>query len=124
MKRSVADVNHHLALLTVGDGLIEMVKTDEVAATTAVALAREQGVQASKVAQQQLEKVKIFGKKKLTRAEVIPKFNSIKAIRLLDILINQKVDLIGGKNCILLEISISLDVMGIINVYEDFILGR
>ncbi len=50
VKRSVADVEHHLALLEVGDGLIEMVKSGEVAATTAVALSREHGVNASSVA--------------------------------------------------------------------------
>lgn len=71
VKRSIADVDHHLALLTVGDGLIEMVKTGEVAATTAVAIAREHGSQASTVAQQQLEKAKASGKKKLTRSAAI-----------------------------------------------------
>lgn len=71
VKRSVADVDHHLALLTVGDGLIEMVKTGEVAATTAVAMVREHGTQASAVAQQQLEKAKASGKKKLTRSAAI-----------------------------------------------------
>lgn len=86
VKRSVADVDHHLALLTVGDGLIEMVKTGEVAATTAVAMVREHGAQASAVAQQQLEKAKASGKKKLTRSAAIPQFSAARARRLVELL--------------------------------------
>lgn len=86
VKRSVADVDHHLALLTVGDGLIEMVKTGEVAATTAVAMVREHGTQASAVAQQQLEKAKASGKKKLTRSAAIPQFSAARARRLVELL--------------------------------------
>jgi len=120
VKRSVADVDHHLALLTVGDGLIEMVKTGEVAATTAVAMVREHGVQALKVARQQLDKVKASGKRKLTRAEAIPKFKLTKAVRLLDILVNQKIDCIEGNNYILLDSEICFEVMSILSEYENF----
>ncbi|WP_286876839.1 MULTISPECIES: ParB/RepB/Spo0J family partition protein [Pantoea] len=90
VKRSVADVDHHLALLTVGDGLIEMVKTGEVAATTAVAMVREHGIQASKVAQQQLEKVKASGKKKLTRSAAMPQFSAAQMKKLVELI---------AKNC-------------------------
>lgn len=71
VKRSITDVEQHLQLLTVGEPLIEMVKSGEVAATTAVALQREHGVKASSVAQQQMVKAKAAGKKKLTRSAAI-----------------------------------------------------
>jgi|GEM_PF-469153 len=71
VKRSVTDVEQHLQLLTVGAPLIEMVKSGEVAATTAVALQREHGVKASSVAQEQMQKAKAAGKKKLTRSAAI-----------------------------------------------------
>lgn len=90
VKRSVADVDHHLALLTVGDGLIEMVKTGEVAATTAVAMVREHGVQASNVAQQQLEKAKASGKKRLTRSAAMPQFSAAQMKKLVELI---------AKNC-------------------------
>lgn len=71
VKRSITDVEQHLQLLTVGEQLIEMVKSGEVAATTAVALQREHGVKASSVAQEQMQKAKAAGKKKLTRSAAI-----------------------------------------------------
>ncbi len=71
VKRSITDVEQHLQLLTVGEPLIEMVKSGEVAATTAVALQREHGVKASSVAQKQMQKAKAAGKKKLTRSAAI-----------------------------------------------------
>ncbi|MFQ1679189.1 ParB/RepB/Spo0J family partition protein [Pantoea dispersa] len=86
VKRSVADVDHHLALLAVGDGLIEMVKNKEVAATTAVALVREHGTQAGRVAKTQLEKAKATGKTKLTRAAAMPQFSAARARRLVELL--------------------------------------
>lgn len=92
VKRSVADVDHHLALLTVGDGLIEMVKTGEVAATTAVAMVREHGAKAETVAKTQLAKAKASGKKKLTRSAAIPQFSPLRANRLLELLVNVKFD--------------------------------
>lgn len=92
VKRSVADVDHHLELLTVGDGLIEMVKTGEVAATTAVAMVREHGAKAETVAKTQLAKAKAGGKKKLTRSAAIPQFSSLRANRLLELLVNVKFD--------------------------------
>lgn len=86
VKRSVADVDHHLALLTAGDGLIKMVKTGEVAATTAVAMVREHGAKAETVAKTQLAKAKAGGKKKLTRAAAIPQFSATRARRLVELL--------------------------------------
>lgn len=86
VKRSVTDVEQHLQLLTVGDGLIDMVRSGEVAATTALALQREHGAKASSVAQQQMEKAKAAGKKKLTKTAAMPKFNAEKARRLVELL--------------------------------------
>jgi len=86
VKRSVADVDHHLALLTVGDDLIEMVKAGEVAATTAVAMVREHGAKAETVAKTQLAKAKAGGKKKLTRAAAMPQFSATRARRLVELL--------------------------------------
>ncbi|MFJ5159467.1 dATP/dGTP pyrophosphohydrolase domain-containing protein [Pantoea sp. NPDC088449] len=71
VKRSVADVDQHLALLASGDELIGMVKRNEVAATTAVALSREHGAKAGTIAAEGLAKAKASGKKKLTRSAAI-----------------------------------------------------
>ncbi|ELE9726627.1 DNA-binding protein [Enterobacter kobei] len=79
VKRSVADVDHHLQLLTCGDELIGMVRSGEVAATTAVALSREHGPQASAVAVEQMGKAKAAGKSKLTRSAALPQFSAVKA---------------------------------------------
>lgn len=98
VKRSVADVEHHLALLEVGDGLIEMVKSGEVAATTAVALSREHGVNASSVAAGQMVKAKAAGKTKLTRSDAIPLFSAVKSRRLVELLCDSKItSVIDGK---------------------------
>ncbi|MDE1188223.1 MAG: ParB N-terminal domain-containing protein [Pantoea sp.] len=86
VKRSLADVDHHLQLLTMGDGLKEMVKTGEVAATTAVAMVREHGTKAETVAKTQLEKAKASGKKKLTRSAAMPQFSATRARRLVELM--------------------------------------
>lgn len=86
VKRSVADVDHHLQLLTMGDGLKEMVKVGEVAATTAVAMVREHGAKAESVAKTQLEKAKASGKKKLTRSAAMPQFSATRARRLVELM--------------------------------------
>ncbi|WP_435952707.1 ParB/RepB/Spo0J family partition protein [Dryocola sp. BD626] len=80
VKRSVADVDHHLQLLACGDGLIEMVRTGEVSPTTAVALQREHGPEASTFAAEKMTEVKAAGKKKLTRNAAMPKFSTAKAM--------------------------------------------
>jgi ParB family transcriptional regulator, chromosome partitioning protein len=86
VKRSVADVDHHLQLLTCGDELIGMVKSGEVAPTTAVALAREHGPNAWSVASEQMAKAKAAGKTKLSRSAAIPLFSATKARRLVELI--------------------------------------
>ncbi|QZA71232.1 chromosome partitioning protein [Pantoea phage AH07] len=86
VKRSITDVEQHLQLLTVGEPLIEMVKSGEVAATTAVALQREHGVKASSVAQEQMQKAKAAGKKKLTKTDAMPQFSAAQARKLAELI--------------------------------------
>lgn len=86
VKRSITDVEQHLQLLTVGEPLIEMVKSGEVAATTAVALQREHGVKASSIAQQQMEKAKAAGKKKLTKTDAMPQFSAAQARKMAELI--------------------------------------
>jgi len=86
VKRSITDVEQHLQLLTVGEPLIEMVKSGEVAATTAVALQREHGVKASSVAREQMQKAKAAGKKKLTKTDAMPQFSAAQARKLVELI--------------------------------------
>jgi len=86
VKRSITDVENHLALLTSGDELIALVKNKEVAATTAVALVREHGASAGKVAKTELEKAKATGKKKLTKAAALPQVSAKHARYLVELL--------------------------------------
>lgn len=86
VKRSITDVEQHLQLLTVGEPLIEMVKSGEVAATTAVALQREHGVKASSVAQERMQKAKAAGKKKLTKTDAMPQFSAAQARKLVELI--------------------------------------
>ena len=86
VKRSITDVEQHLQLLTIGEPLIEMVKSGEVAATTAVALQREHGVKASSVAQEQMQKAKAAGKKKLTKTDAMPQFSAAQARKLAELI--------------------------------------
>ncbi|MGC0994717.1 ParB/RepB/Spo0J family partition protein [Pantoea agglomerans] len=86
VKRSITDVEQHLQLLTVGEPLIEMVKSGEVAATTAVALQREHGVKASSIAQEQMQKAKAAGKKKLTKTDAMPQFSAAQARKLAELI--------------------------------------
>jgi len=86
VKRSVADVEHHLQLLECGEELIGMVKAKEVSATTAVSMSREFGTKAGAVAEQKLAEAKASGKKKLTKAAAIPQFSAIKARRLVELM--------------------------------------
>ncbi|WP_343463030.1 ParB N-terminal domain-containing protein [Pantoea sp.] len=119
VKRSVADVDHHLQLLTVGDGLIEMVKTGEVAATTAVAMVREHGAQASNVAQQQLEKAKASGKKKLTRAAAMPQFSAARARRLVELLASAETFAHGDSSALELSQQVEFEVLAILEEYRS-----
>jgi len=86
VKRSITDVENHLALLTSGDELIALVRNKEVAATTAVALVREHGASAGRVAKTELEKAKATGKKKLTKAAALPKFSAKHTFQLVELL--------------------------------------
>ncbi|MGX9240039.1 ParB/RepB/Spo0J family partition protein [Pantoea dispersa] len=119
VKRSVADVDHHLALLTVGDGLIEMVKNKEVAATTAVALVREHGMQAGRVAKTQLEKAKATGKTKLTRAAAMPQFSAARARKLVELMTEaEHTTDPQGENALWLPSDTILEVMNIVGEYR------
>ena len=62
-----------------------MVRSGEVAATTAVALSREHGPQAVSVASRQMDKVKASGKSKLTRSAALPQFSAAKARQFLQL---------------------------------------
>lgn len=118
VKRSIADVEHHLALLEVGDGLIEMVKSGEVAATTAVALSREHGVNASSVAADQMVKAKAAGKKKLTRSDAIPLFSAVKARRLVELLVDAEFESNGEGDYLALAMDTSDEINRIIGEYR------
>lgn len=118
VKRSIADVEHHLALLEVGDGLIEMVKSGEVAATTAVALSREHGVNASSVAADQMVKAKAAGKKKLTRSDAIPLFSAVKARRLVELLVDAEFERNGEGDYLALAMDTSDEINRIIGEYR------
>lgn len=118
VKRSVADVEHHLALLEVGDGLIEMVKSGEVAATTAVALSREHGVNASSVAAGQMVKAKAAGKTKLTRSDAIPLFSAVKARRLVELLVDAEFERNGDGDYLALAMDTSDEINRIIAEYR------
>lgn len=127
VKRSIADVEHHLQLLTSGDELIAMVKNREVAATTAVALVREHGVKAGSVARTQLEKAKATGKKKLTKADAMPQFSAARARRLVELLCDAqkgeaeegKGEAEEGKGALLIDLSHIEEVMAIITEYRS-----
>lgn len=88
VKRSPADVDQHLQLLSCDDELIAMVKSGEVAPTTAVALTRQHGAQASTVAQGQMAKAKAAGKSKLTKSAAMQQFSARKARRLVELLVD------------------------------------
>ena len=118
VKRSIADVEHHLALLEVGDGLIDMVKSGEVAATTAVALSREHGVNASSVAADQMVKAKAAGKKKLTRSDAIPLFSAVKARRLVELLVDAEFERNGEGDYLALAMDTSDEINRIIGEYR------
>lgn len=120
VKRSVADVDHHLALLTVGDGLIEMVKNKEVAATTAVALVREHGMQAGRVAKTQLEKAKATGKTKLTRAAAMPQFSAARARKLVELMTEaEHTNDLQGENALWLPSDTIQEVMAIVAEFRQ-----
>jgi len=115
VKRSVADIEHHLQLLEVGDTLIGMVRSGEVAATTAVSLSREHGTKAGAVAEEKMAEAKAAGKKKLTKAAAIPQFNAGKARRLMELMAAFEFSDDGYKA----PDEIYLEAMGILAEYRE-----
>ncbi|WP_304168276.1 DNA-binding protein [Lonsdalea britannica] len=90
VKRSIADVSYHLQLLDCSDGLLAMVKSGEIAPTTAVALSQQHGSKAESVATEQMGKARAAGKKKLTKSDAMPQFSAKKARRLVELLVDAK----------------------------------
>jgi len=119
VKRSPSDIDHHLALLTVGDDLIEMVKTGEVAATTAVAMVREHGAKAETLAKTQLEKAKAGGKKKLTRAAAMPQFSATRARRLVELLADAENFAHGEASALELSQQVEFEVLTILEEFRS-----
>ncbi|ALV92443.1 MULTISPECIES: ParB/RepB/Spo0J family partition protein [Pantoea] len=119
VKRSVADVDHHLQLLTCGDELIGMVKTGEVAPSTAVALAREHGPNAGSIASEQMAKAKAAGKKKLSLSAAIPKFSATKARRLAELISDaQSGESAEGHSILYIDSKSVQEVMAILTDYR------
>lgn len=110
VKRSVGDVDHHLQLLSCGDELIDMVKSGDVSATTAVALTREHGAQAAIVATRKLDKAKASGKNKLTRSAAIPQLSPARARRLAELLADAEIE----NNCLTVSATALEEVIAII----------
>ncbi|WP_017346143.1 ParB/RepB/Spo0J family partition protein [Pantoea sp. A4] len=118
VKRSAADVDHHLQLLTCGDSLIAMVKAGEVAPTTAVALSREHGPNAGVVAQEQMVKAKAAGKSKLSRSAAIPLFSAVKARRLVELLVDAEFNRGGEGDYLLLYMDTAEEINRILAEYR------
>lgn len=119
VKRSVADVDHHLHLLECGDSLIEMVKTGEVAPTTAVALSRQHGTHAAAVAEIQLGKAKASGKTKLTKSAAMPQFSAHKARRLAELLCDSNLFVVAGNHALALPEAVVEEVTRILAEYRS-----
>lgn len=101
-----------------------MVRSGEVAATTALALQREHGAKASSVAQQQMEKAKAAGKKKLTKTAAMPKFNAEKARRLVELICDAKSgDYEDGLTALYHNSSHTDEIMSILAEYREGIPG-
>lgn len=118
VKRSAADVDYHLQLLECGDGLIQMVKSREVAPTTAVALARQYGTQAETVAQAQMEKARAAGKTKLTKSAAMPQFSAAKARRLIELLVDAEHEVDGGFDNLILSHGTAEEINRILAEYR------
>ncbi|MBP2156899.1 ParB/RepB/Spo0J family partition protein [Erwinia rhapontici] len=118
VKRSAADVDQHLQLLDCSDGLIAMVKSGEVAPTTAVALSRQHGTQAETVAQAQMAKAKAAGKSKLTKSDAIPQFSARKARRLVELLVDAEFERNGDGDYLALAMDTSDEINRILAEYR------
>lgn len=120
VKRSLTDVEQHLQLLTVGEPLIEMVKSGEVAATTAVALQREHGVKASSVAQEQMQKAKAAGKKKLTKSNALAVLTMKNARRLGEILNNASLNKDTSlSSALYFESEEFIEILSIVSIFKN-----
>jgi len=119
VKRSVADVKHHLQLLECGDELIGMVKSGEVGASTAVSMSRELGTKAGSVARERLAEAKASGKKKLTKAAAIPQFPAAKARRLVELLVDAEFNRSGEGDYLLLYMDTSEEINRILAEYRE-----
>ncbi|MBP2197198.1 ParB/RepB/Spo0J family partition protein [Pantoea cypripedii] len=118
--RSITDVETHLQLLSSGQELISMVESGEVAPTTAVALSREHGASAGRIATQQLEKAKASGKKKLTRSAAMPQFSAAKARRLVELLCDARyMGVVDGEAVLYHDDKYTAEVISILNEYRD-----
>ncbi len=118
VKRSTADIEQHLQLLECGDGLIAMVRSGEVAPTTAVALLRQHGTHAGAVAEIKLEKAKASGKKKITRSAAIPLFSANKARRLVELLCDANLFVVAGNHALSLPEAVFEEVSRILAEYR------
>lgn len=107
VKRSSADIDLHLQLTECPDEIICMVKSGQVAPTTAVAMSKEHGADAGKFASEKLEKVKAEGRGKITKADAIPQFSAKKARRFIELYAAN-----GGE--------LNAEMAGIISDFESF----
>lgn len=108
VKRSPADIDLHLQLTECDEQIISMVKSGQVAATTAVAMTKEHGAEAGKFAVDKLEKVKAEGREKITKADAMPQFSAKKARRFIELYCSN-----GGE--------LSAEMASILCEYEKFI---
>lgn len=107
VKRSPADIDLHLQLTECDEKIIGMVKSGQVAATTAVAMTKEHGADAGRFAEDKLEKVKSEGRAKITKADAMPQFSAKKARRFLELYSSG-----GGE--------LNAEMAGIISEFESF----
>ena len=82
VKRSVSDVATHLQLIECEEPIREMVKSGEMGYTTAIALQKEHGADAGRVAGELKEKAQAEGRKKVVQQ----KFTAAKARQLAEIM--------------------------------------
>ncbi|QGF27482.1 DNA-binding protein [Pantoea eucalypti] len=119
VKRSITDVENHLALLTSGDEQIALVKNKEVAATTAVALVREHGALAGMVAKTELAKAKATSKKKLTKSAAMPQVSTKHARYLVELLTKHCQAEEGEKGaCVILTFETDLQVAEVMDIIQ------
>lgn len=107
VKRSPADIDLHLQLTECDEQILSMVKSGQVAATTAVAMTKEHGAEAGKFAVYKLEKVKAEGREKITKADAIPQFSAKKARRFVELYCSN-----GGE--------LNAEMAGIVSDFENW----